>query len=116
MINPSSQMVSAASITQVQTGTEQQEQITRLGSNRVAQLEQNGFEVGRVNRSWVACISLVAGGVVPVGDLPPPTGPVVVDNAEPQGTGKLLHVKHVSAYYASGTEGAAGFGIFGGVT
>ncbi len=50
-------------------------------------------------------------------DLPTTTGPIILFNSSPAGQGaKVLVIKRVSACYASGTEGAAGFGLFGGVT
>lgn len=115
MVNPGSQLAVASAIAAVATGTEQEEQITRLGSLRVAQLENNGFEAGRAARSFVGGINLVAGGVVPVVNLPTTTAPFVLYNSNPAG-GKLYHVKHAGLYYASGTAGADGASLFGGMT
>jgi hypothetical protein len=105
----------AATIAQVATGTEQENQITRLGSLRMTMLEQWGFELGRANRSFTGCIALVAGAVVPVVNLPTTTAPFVLFNSNPAG-GKLYHVTHVGMAYGSGTAGAAGAQLFGGVS
>lgn len=107
--------LNVGALAQVATGTVQQAQATRLGAARVAFLENPGFEMGRSGRSVCAATTLVAGGVVPVVDLPTTTGPCVVYNAEPSG-GKLFHVKRIGAFLASGTMGAFGMGIFAGVT
>ena len=115
MVNPGSSLAVVAAIAAVNTGTEQEEQMTRLGSLRFAQLEQAGYEMGRTARAFVGGITLVAGGIAPVVDYPTTTGPIVLYNSNPGG-GKNYHIKRVSGAYASGTEGAAGFGLFGGVT
>jgi hypothetical protein len=113
--NPSSGLSIAATIAQVATGTEQENQITRLGSLRMAMLEQWGFEMGRANRSFIGGIDLVAGAVVPVVNFPTTTAPFVLYNSNPAG-GKLYHVTHAGMAYGSGTAGAAGAALFGGVT
>lgn len=115
MINPTSVQGVAAVIAAVATGTEQEQQITRLGALRTTLLEAQGFELGRAGRSFFGGMTLVAGGVVPVVDLPTTTAPFVLFNSNPSG-GKLYHVKQVTGWYASGTAGAFGFGLFGGVT
>lgn len=115
MINPGSQMAVTAAIAAVATGTEQEEQITRLGALRVAQLENNGFELGRVGRSMIGGCTAVADAVAPVTNLPTTTGPVVLYNANQAG-GRLYHIKQVSMFYGSGTAGAYGAAPFVGVT
>ena len=94
----------------------QQAQATRLGAQRISQLEQAGFELGRVGRSFVFSTSAVAGGQVPVTDVPTTTAGWVVNNANAAGSGKLLHIKRVGLFYASGTAGADGAALVGGVT
>lgn len=105
----------ASSIAQVATGTDQELQITRLGSLRQTLLELGGFETGRAARSFCGGTSAVAGGVVPVVDLPTTTAPMVLFNSNAAG-GKLYHVKQISIFYASGTAGADGAAVFGAVT
>lgn len=116
MVNPSSQLSVVAAVAAVNTGTELETQMTRLGSERVSQLEQVGFEMGRVARSFVASTSAVAGGQVPVVDIPTTTAGWVLNNANAAGSGKLLHIKRVGLFYASGTAGADGAALVGGVT
>lgn len=89
---------------------------TRLNALRVTFLEQPGFELGRAGRSFVFSTSAVAGGQVPVVDIPSTTAGWVVNNANAAGSGKLLHIKRVGLFYASGTEGADGAALVGGVT
>ena len=90
---------------------------TRLKSARTTILEQPGFEMGRSGRSFYGGIQVVAAGIVPVVDLPTTTAPIVVYNAGvPSPVNRLLHLKTVSIFYASGTAGVDGVGIFCGVT
>lgn len=90
---------------------------SNLGSSRECQVEAPGYEMGRSGRAFFAGITLVAGGVVPVVDLPTTTGPCVLYNANPSGaSNKVLVPKRITAFYASGTGGAAGFGLFCGIT
>lgn len=112
---PSASMANVGAIAQVATGTEQEMQVTRLGALRMTFLEQPGYELGRANRSFVGGMSLVAGGVVPVVDIPTTTAPVILFNSNASG-GKNYHIKQVSIFYASGTAGADGAAIFGGVS
>lgn len=113
---PSATMLNVGAIAQVATGTEQEAQATRLGSQRATFLEQPGFEMGRSGRSMIFGTSAVAGGQVPVVDIPTTTAGWVVNNANAQGSGKLLHIKRVGLFYASGTAGADGAALVGGVT
>jgi hypothetical protein len=99
------------------TGTSQANQMTSLASIRVAQVEAPGLEASRSGRSFVGGTSLVAGGVVPVVDLPTTTGPFILFNSSSAGGGqKHLVVKRISCFWASGTPVATGFGLFAGVT
>lgn len=110
-----SNYISVAAIAAVATGTEQEAQASRLGSLRTTWLEQPGYELGRAGRSFVGGTTLVAGGVVPVVDLPTTTGPFILFNSNAAG-GKNFHIKRIGAFLASGTMGAFGMGIFAGVT
>jgi hypothetical protein len=112
--SPSSSLGSVAVLAPVGTGTEQEINLTRLQSQRIAQCEQQGFEMGRAAMSFHGGMAVAAAAVVPVVDLPTTTSPICLYNAN-QGGGKLYHIKRVSAHYGSGTEGAAGFGLFGGI-
>lgn len=89
---------------------------TRLNALRTTFLEQPGFEMGRAARSFIAGTSAVAGGQVPVVDIPTTTAGWVLNNANASGSGKLLHIKRVGLFYASGTAGADGAALVGGVT
>ncbi len=115
MPNPSSMLGSVAAISQVVTGSEAEQQLTRLQALRLAQLEPPGFELARAGRSFVGGITVVANGIVPVVDFPTTTGPIILFNAYPSG-GKVLCVKRVGTSYASGTLAATGFSLFAGVT
>ena len=112
MLNPTSQLLIAAPIGQTGTGFEEQLEVTRLGSERIAQLEQPGYEKGRCNKSFVGGMKLVAGGIVDAIDFVTTTAPFVLYNA---GT-RLFHIKRVTCYYASATMPANGYGIYAGVT
>ena len=108
-------LATVATIQQVGTGSEVELQATRLQSLRLAQLEPPGFELCRAGRSFVGGMTLKAGGVVPVVDLPTITGPFLLFNAYPSG-GKVFAVKRVSIFFCSGTVPASGYTLFGGVT
>jgi hypothetical protein len=98
-------------------GANLQNQMTNLGSLRIAQVEAPGLEMARSGRSFVGGTTLVAGAVVPVVDLPTTTGPLVLFNSSAQGPGqKHLVLKRISCFYGSGTLTATGFGLFAGVT
>lgn len=88
---------------------------TRLNSLRTTILEEPGFEMGRAFRSFIAGTSAVAGGVAPVTDVPTTTAAWGLFNANAAG-GRLLHIKRVGLFYASGTAGADGAALVGGVT
>lgn len=90
-------------------------ELTNLGAQRVAQQEPPGYELARSGRTFVGGMTLVAGGVVPVVDLPTTTGPFVLYNSNADG-GRVLVVKRITSWYASGTAGAGGHGLFAGVT
>lgn len=90
-------------------------EMSNMGSQRVSQLEPPGYELARSGRTCVGGTTLIAGGIVPVVDLPTTTGPLVLFNSQPDG-GKVLSVKRISMTYASGTLGAYGSSLFAGVT
>lgn len=90
-------------------------EITNLGADRVCQLEAPGYEMARSGRSFVGGITLVAGAIVPVVDLPTTTGPIILFNSAPDG-GRVLVVKRLSFSYGSGTLAAYGSSLFAGVT
>src|SRR5438552_4169230 len=90
-------------------------ELTNLSAQRVAQLEPPGYELARTGRSFCGGITLVAGAIVPVVDLPTTTGPLVLFNSNQDG-GDVLVVKRVSMSYGSGTLAAYGSTLFAGVT
>ncbi len=94
------------------------EELTNLGAQRVCQLEAPGFEMARSGRSFVGGLQLVTSGRIPVVDLPTTTGPVSLFNAANAGANppRYLVVKRISFSYASGTLGAFGSSLFGGVS
>lgn len=93
------------------------QEISNLGAPRVAQLEALGFEMARTGRSFNGGISVIAGGISPVSDLPTTTGPIILFNSAPQtGTTRVLVVKRLGFAYASGTLSAFGSSLFAGVT
>ncbi len=101
-------------------GSNPQAGFTNLQSERVAQAEAPGFELARSARSYSGGLTAATNCIVPVVDLPTVLGPMVLFNSQPAGQGnKVLVVKRVSAAFSGTTalvEGAAGFGIFAGVT
>lgn len=107
---------SVAAIAAVGTGSTPIMEQTRLKALRTTFLEQPGFELGRAARSFVAATSAVAGGQVPVVAIPTTTAGWVLNNANAAGSGKLLHIKQVGLFYASGTAGADGAALLGGIT
>lgn len=92
--------------------------VSNMGSQREAQSEAPGFELGRAGRSFVGGITAVSAGIAPVQDLPTTTAPIGLFNASPAtGTARVLVVKRLSFSYASATTFAAfGSSIFAGVT
>lgn len=94
------------------------EELSNLGAQRVCQLEAPGFEMGRSGRSFVGGLQLITSGRIPVVDLPTTTGPVSLFNAANSGSSppRYLVVKRISFAYASGTLGAYGSTLFGGVS
>ena len=106
-----------STITYLAPGTNLPTQFTNLGSLRVAQVESPGLEMARSGRSFVGGTTLVAGGIVPVVDLPTTTGNFELFNSSQAGAGqKSLVVKRISVFWASGTLTATGFGVFAAVT
>lgn len=93
-----------------------QMELSRLKALRVTMLESWGFELGRVARSFVAGTNIIANAVAPVTAIPTTTAAWVLNNANAAGSGKLLHIKAVGLFYASGTAGADGAALMGGVT
>ena len=92
-------------------------ELSGLGAQRVSMTEPAGFEMARSGRTACGGITLIAGGIVPVVDLPTTTGPLVLFNSSLSGDGrKVLAVKRISMAYASGTLGAYGTTLFAGVT
>jgi hypothetical protein len=91
---------------------------SNLGAQRVCQLEAPGFEAGRSGRSFVGGLQLITSGRIPVVDLPTTTGPVSLFNAANPAASppRYLVVKRISFSYASGTLGAYGSTLFGGVS
>jgi hypothetical protein len=103
-------------ITYLATGNPTYQQ-TNLGSLRVAQVESPGLEMARSGRSFVGGTSVVAGGQASVVDMPTTTAPWILFNSSASGAGnRHLVIKRLTAFFASGTMPATGFGIFGGVT
>ncbi len=104
-----------------QTGTGSptlQNYVSNMGAQRFAQLEPQGFEMGRSKRSFVGGHTAIAAAISPLADLPTTTAPMVLFNSAPAtGTGKVLVVKRLSFSYATtGTLAAFGTSVFAGVT
>lgn len=94
------------------------EEVTNLGSQRFAQVEAPGFEMGRSGRSFVGGLQAVTNAIVPVVDLPTTTGPIILFNAANPGANppRYLVVKRLSFSYGSGTLAGFGTSLFAGVT
>ncbi len=74
--------------------------------------------MGRSGRSFVGGLQLITSGRIPIVDLPTTLGPVSLFNAANPGNNppRYLVVKRISFSYASGTLGAYGTTLFGGVS
>ncbi len=96
-----------------------QTSFSNLGSQRIAQVETAGTEMGRSGRSFVGGTAVVAGGLASVVDLPASTVVSwVLYNSQPAASViKCLVVKRLTAFFCSSTINApaSGFSIFAGV-